>query len=142
MVDGYSPVLRHTVHQARNLVLTIVLCLTSSRLYHDVPYVLQYEITKQLLLRCIIPRRRPLLPTRLALLPQWVMERTQYAVDSEEHAQNEPFIDDLRGSHENEEITRAAGTHLASISQKKRLWLKNAVINALFIAIWSVDNLQ
>ena len=65
-----------------------------------------------------------------------MMERTQYAVDSEEHALNEPFIDDLRGSHENEEITRAAGIHLASIAEKKRLWLKNAVFNALFIAIW------
>ena len=68
------------------------------------------------------------------------MERTYHAVDSEENALNEPLIDS-RGSHEDEEITRAAGLHLASIAEKKRLWLKNAVINALFIAIWSVDNL-
>ena len=54
---------------------------------------------------------------------------------------NEPLLD-LRGSHEDEEITRAAGIHLASIAEKKRLWLKNAVLNALFIATWSVDNLQ
>jgi solute carrier family 35, member C2 len=70
------------------------------------------------------------------------MERTHYAVDSEEHALNEPFTDDLRGSHEDEEITRAAGIHLASIAEKKRLWLKNAALNALFIAIWSVNNPQ
>ena len=69
------------------------------------------------------------------------MERTHYAVSSED-ALNEPFIDDLRGSHDDEEITRAAVIHLASIAEKKRLWLKNAVLNALFIAIWWVDNLQ
>lgn len=69
------------------------------------------------------------------------MERTYHVVDSEEHVLNEPLLD-LRGSHEDEEITRAAGIHLASIAEKKRLWLKNAVLNALFIATWSVDNLQ
>jgi solute carrier family 35 protein C2 len=69
------------------------------------------------------------------------MERTHYAVDSEEHALNEPFVD-LRGSHEDEEVTSAAGIHLASIAEKKRLWLRNAVLNELFIAVWSVDNLQ
>ena len=67
------------------------------------------------------------------------MERTHHAVDSEEHALNEPLID----LHEDEEITRAAaGIHLASIAEKKRLWLKNAILNALFIATWSVNNLQ
>ena len=90
------------------------------------------------MLRRIIPRVLSL-PPRLTLLPQWVMERTYYAVDSEEHALNEPLIDDLRRSHEDEEITRAAGIHLASIAEKKRLWWKNAVLNALFIAIWSVS---
>ena len=69
------------------------------------------------------------------------MERTHHAVDSEEHTLNEPLID-LRGSDEDEETTRTAGIHLASVTEKKRLWLKNAVLNALFIAIWSVDNLQ
>lgn len=66
------------------------------------------------------------------------MERTYHAVDSEENGLNEPFID-LRGSHEDDEITRAAGIHLASIAERKRLWLKNAVLNALFIATWSVE---
>ena len=75
------------------------------------------------------------------LLLQWVMERTYHAVDSEEHVLNEPLLD-LRGSYEDEEITRAVGIHLASIAEKKRLWLKNALLNTLFIAIWSVDNLQ
>jgi hypothetical protein len=84
-------------------------------------------------LRCIIPRVL-LIPPRLNL-HQWVMERTYHAVESEEHALNEPFID----SHEDDEITRAAGIHLASIAEKKRLWLRNAVLNALFIAIWSVE---
>jgi solute carrier family 35, member C2 len=84
---------------------------------------------------------RPTPSPRLTPLPQWVMERTYHAVDSEEHALNEPLID-LRGSHEDEEFTRAAGIHLASIAEKKRLWLKNAVLNALFITIWSVDSLQ
>ena len=69
------------------------------------------------------------------------MERTYHVVDSEENALNEPLIG-LRGSHEDEEITRAAGIHLASIAEKKRLWLKNAVLNALIIALWSVNNLQ
>lgn len=88
---------------------------------------------------CVITPTRPLLPPRLTLLFQWVMERTHHAVDSEEL--NEPLIN-LRGSHEDEEITRAAGIHLASIAEKKRLWLRNAVLNALIIALWSVDNLQ
>ena len=70
------------------------------------------------------------------------MERTNLVVDSEDYPLNEPLTDHTRGSHEDEEITRAAGIHLASITEKRRLWLRNAIINALFIASWSVSNLQ
>lgn len=70
------------------------------------------------------------------------MEQIHYVVDSEEYALNEQLLDPTRDSHEDEEITRAAGIHLASIAEKKRLWLRNAILNALFIASWSVDNLQ
>ena len=76
--------------------------------------------------------------TRLTLLPQWVMERTHHVVDSEEYVLNEH----PRGSHEEEEITRAVGIHLASTAEKKRLWLRNAALNALFIALWLVNDLQ
>ena len=92
--------------------------------------------------RRIIPRVLYFRLDLQLLPPQWVMERNHYAVDLEEHALNETLIDGLRGSREDEEITRAAGIHLASLAEKKRLWWKNAVLNALFIAIWSVDNLQ
>ena len=60
------------------------------------------------------------------------MGRTHHAVDSEDHSLNEPLTDHL------EEVT---GIHLASIAEKKRLWLRNAIFNALFIASWSVNSL-
>lgn len=69
------------------------------------------------------------------------MERTHHAVDPEEYSLTEPLTDDPRDSHEDEEVIQVAGIHLASIAEKKRLWLKNAIFNALFIASWSVNNL-
>lgn len=78
--------------------------------------------------------------TPATTLPQWVMERTHHAVDSEEQ---EPLTDNQEDSQEDDELsnfTPAAGIHLASTAEKKRLWLKNAVINAVFIASWSVNS--
>ena len=76
-----------------------------------------------------------LTPTLLPSLPQWVME---HVVNSEEcHVLSEQLADHPRGSYEDEEIL-AAGIHLASIAEKKRLWLRNAALDALFIGSWSV----
>ena len=36
---------------------------------------------------------------------------------------------------------RNRGLHYASIAEKKRLWWRNAIINALFIASWCVTYL-
>lgn len=95
-------------------------------------------------IKLLLPRVFLYLHPRLTLLSQWVMERTHHAVDSEEYSLNEPLTDH-RGSHEDGDIsnfTRVEGIHLASIAEKKRLWLRNAILNALFIASWSVNNLR
>lgn len=41
-------------------------------------------------------------------------------------------VDDIREEHD------AQGIHLASLAERKRLWWRNATINTLFIASWSV----
>ncbi|KAJ3497150.1 hypothetical protein NLJ89_g10390 [Agrocybe chaxingu] len=66
------------------------------------------------------------------------MERTQHAVDSEQLSPNGHLEHRPRQSYE-EEIPRDAyheGVHIASVAEKKRLWWRNAIINALFIASW------
>jgi solute carrier family 35 protein C2 len=41
-----------------------------------------------------------------------------------------------RFSNEDGDAVRASDIHLASVAEKRRLWWRNAVINAFFIAAW------
>ncbi|KAF8160905.1 triose-phosphate transporter family-domain-containing protein [Crassisporium funariophilum] len=67
------------------------------------------------------------------------MERLHQAVDSDRYSSNQPFTHRPRASYDEVEIPLSAhseGVHLASVAEKKRLWIRNAIINALCIASW------
>ena len=64
------------------------------------------------------------------------MERRQD--DIEEYSLTEPLRPRTSVEHAENDINYppSGGHHLASIVEKKRLWWRNALINALFIASW------
>jgi solute carrier family 35 protein C2 len=64
------------------------------------------------------------------------MERRQD--DIEEYSLTEPLRPRTSVDHAEHEINYppSGGLHLASIVEKKRLWWRNALINALFIGSW------
>lgn len=74
------------------------------------------------------------------------MERTYPAADySEPSSVEDELIPRPRPSGSYERAlaaayhARAEGVHLASVAEKKRLWIRKAIINTLFIASWCVS---
>ncbi|KAF9528514.1 triose-phosphate transporter family-domain-containing protein [Crepidotus variabilis] len=64
------------------------------------------------------------------------MERTNgTANDHETYSLNERLIQPTQRSYDDERAVNE-GIHLASLLEKKRLWLRNAIVNAMFIASW------
>ncbi|KDR75307.1 hypothetical protein GALMADRAFT_249326 [Galerina marginata CBS 339.88] len=68
------------------------------------------------------------------------MERMHHDDNSEQYSLGELPASRARLSYEDDIGNRLQheGVHLASIAEKKRLWWRNAVINALFIASWFI----
>lgn len=58
----------------------------------------------------------------------------------EEYPLNDPLSYRRSLDHdEGQSVTmRSRGLHYASIAEKKRLWWRNAIVNALFISSWCV----
>ena len=64
----------------------------------------------------------------------------QYTLLSSEPERVRPSVDEHRESYDptlyNEPSNHTQAVHYATEAEKKRLWWRNAVINALFIASW------
>ena len=68
-----------------------------------------------------------------------MMERTTQNADNSHEEYT--LVDGPRSSYE--ELMHGdgdgdGGVHIASVAEKKRLWWRNATINAMFIAAWCV----
>lgn len=55
--------------------------------------------------------------------------------DTRPSQEEEPFLEHTLNTHDH----NRRNVHLATIEEKKRLWWRNATINALFILCWSVS---